>query len=114
MNYQAFLNRKDIIDKQSGFEPENINPQLYDFQSALVRWACKRGRAALFCDCGMGKTPMQLEWANQVHKHTGQPILILAPLAVSKQTRREGEKFNIKVNICESQDDIVNGINITN
>ena len=113
-DYQEFLNRKDIIDKQSGFEPENINHQLYDFQSALVRWACKRGRAAIFADCGLGKTPMQLEWANQVYKHTGQPILILAPLAVSKQTQREGEKFNIKVNICESQDDVINGINITN
>jgi superfamily II DNA or RNA helicase len=112
--YQYFLKKKDIVDKQSGFEPENINTQLYDFQSAIVRWACKRGRAAIFADCGLGKTPMQLEWARQVHLHTKQPILILAPLAVSRQTRREGEKFNIKVNICESQDDVVNGINITN
>ena len=114
MNYQEFLNNKDIIDKQSGFDPKQLNHLLYDFQAAIVRWACKRGRAAIFADCGLGKTPMQLEWANQVHKHTGQPILILAPLAVSKQTQREGEKFNIKVNICESQDDVINGINITN
>lgn len=89
--YQYFLKKKDIVDKQSGFEPENINTQLYDFQSAIVRWACKRGRAAIFADCGLGKTPMQLEWARQVHLHTKQPILILAPLAVSRQTRREGE-----------------------
>src|SRR5690606_12497486 len=80
----------------------------------IVRWACKRGRAAIFADCGLGKTPMQLEWAHQVHLHTKQPILILAPLAVSKQTQREGEKFNITVKICESQDDVINGINITN
>ena len=114
MNYQEFLNNKDIIDKQSGFEPVNLSKQLYDFQSVIVRWACKRGRAAIFADCGLGKTPMQLEWARQVNDFTKQPILILAPLAVSRQTQREGEKFNIKVNICESQDDVINGINITN
>ena len=114
MDYQEFLNNKDIIDKQSGFDPKDINIKLYDFQSAIVRWACKRGRAAIFADCGLGKTPMQLEWAHQVHLHTKQPILILAPLAVSKQTQREGDKFNITVKICESQDDVINGINITN
>ena len=83
MNYQEFLNNKDIIDKQSGFDPKQLNHLLYDFQAAIVRWACKRGRAAIFADCGLGKTPMQLEWANQVHKHTGQPILILAPYLLS-------------------------------
>ena len=72
--YQCFLKKKDIVDKQSGFEPENINTQLYDFQSAIVRWACKRGRAAIFADCGLGKTPMQLEWARQV-----QPVWPLLP-----------------------------------
>jgi superfamily II DNA or RNA helicase len=113
-SYQEFLRNKDIIDQQSGFEPTFLNPQLYDFQSAIVRWACKRGRAAIFADCGLGKTPMQLEWAKQVHDHINQPILILAPLAVSKQTQREGDKFNIHVQICESQDDVINGINITN
>jgi len=114
MDYQEFLNNKDIIDKQSGFEPVNLSKQLYDFQSAIVRWACKRGRAAIFADCGLGKTPMQLEWARQVNYFTKQPILILAPLAVSRQTQREGEKFNITVKICESQNDVINGINITN
>jgi DNA modification methylase/superfamily II DNA or RNA helicase len=114
MEYNEFLKNKDIIDISSGFEAKDINPKLYDFQYSIVKWACKRGRAAIFADCGLGKTPMQLEWANQVHKYTGQPVLILAPLAVSKQTQREGDKFNIKVNICESHDDVINGINITN
>jgi len=114
MSYQEFLSKKDIVDRQSGFEPSALNPMLYDFQAALVRWACKRGRAAIFADCGLGKTPMQLEWANQVHSFTNQAVLILAPLAVSKQTQREGDKFNIHVQICESQDDVINGVNITN
>ena len=114
MDYVEFLNNKDIIDKQSGFDPKDINIKLYDFQSVIVRWACKRGRAAIFADCGLGKTPMQLEWAHQVHLQTKQPILILAPLAVSKQTQREGDKFGITVHICETQEDVKNGINITN
>jgi len=114
LNYDQFLQEKDIVDRRTGFEPEAINPMLYDFQAVITRWACRRGRAAIFADCGLGKTPMQLEWAKQVYQHTGQPILILAPLAVSKQTKREGEKFGITVQICESQDDVINGINITN
>lgn len=114
MEYEDFLKEKDIVDRRTGFEPTDINPMLYDFQAVITRWACRRGRAAIFADCGLGKTPMQLEWANQVYKHTGKPVLILAPLAVSKQTKREGEKFGVNVQICESQVDIINGINITN
>ncbi len=87
---------------------------LYDFQEAITRWAIRRGRAAIFADCGLGKTPMQLEWAKQIYQKTNKNILILAPLAVSKQTKQEGDKFGIKVNICRSQDDVKKGINITN
>jgi hypothetical protein len=87
---------------------------LYDFQSIITRWAIRKGRTAIFADCGLGKTPMQLEWANQIHKKENAPILILAPLAVSKQTKREGDKFNIPIKIVDSQDDVINGINITN
>lgn len=67
-----------------------------------------------FSECGTGKTPMQLEWGWQVHQHTGGKILILAPLAVADQTRREGEKFGIPTKVCESQEDCIEGINITN
>lgn len=112
--YQSFLGTKDIIDRRSGFEPSVISPLLYDFQRVIVQWACRRGRSAIFADCGLGKTPMQLEWARQVFVHTGQPVLILAPLAVSKQTKREGDKFGISIKICESGEDVVTGINITN
>jgi superfamily II DNA or RNA helicase len=87
---------------------------LYDFQKDIVRWALAKGRAAIFADCGLGKTPMQLEWAHKVCEHKDGRVLILAPLAVASQTVREGKKFGIKVTICESQDDVVDGINITN
>lgn len=116
MNYEEFIKSKTIEFKNYGFDidKENLNPMLFDFQKDIVRWALKKGRAAIFADCGLGKTPMQLEWANQIYKREGGKILILAPLAVATQTQREGEKFHIPVNICESQADVKEGINITN
>lgn len=114
--YNQFLETKQIVDKESGFDIplDKLNPMLFDWQKVIVRWAIRRGRAAIFANCGLGKTAMQLEWANQIHKREKEPVLILAPLAVSEQTCREGEKFGIKVNICKSEADICNGINITN
>lgn len=114
-SYSEFLEYKNIVDIDSGFEiTEKINPKLFNFQKDIVIWALRRGRAAIFADCGLGKTPIQLEWAKHVNLYTKKPVLILAPLAVSKQTEKEGIKFGIKVNICESKDDVINGINITN
>ena len=114
MEYQDFLKQKEILDIETGFNPKKISSFLYDFQQVIVKWAIRRGRSAIFADCGLGKTPMQLEWANQILQKDNKPILILAPLAVSKQTKREGEKFGIPVNICRNQSDAINGINITN
>jgi len=113
-NYGDFLKNKKIISESVGFKADVINPCLYDFQSAITKWALLKGRCGIFADCGLGKTLMQLEWARHVHNHTGKPILILAPLAVSLQTQREGKKFNVNVNICSSQSDVSNGINVTN
>jgi len=72
-------------------------PFLYDFQANLVEWAVRQGRSAIFADCGLGKTPMQLVWSENVRRKTNRPVLILAPLAVASQTMREGEKFGIEV-----------------
>lgn len=100
--YEAFLSAKQVFDRPTGLENlPDINPMLFDFQRDIVRWALRRGRAAIFADCGMGKTPMQLEWA----KHVPGRVLILAPLAVSAQTVREGAKFGIPVHYCRKQAD---------
>lgn len=116
MDYKTFLEKKRFILQSSGFEIDKntLNPMLYDFQRDIVRWALAKGKAAIFADCGLGKTPMQAEWGYQIHKHTGGNVLLLAPLAVAEQTKREGEKFNIPVNICECQADVKPGVNITN
>jgi len=116
IDYKNFLQNKIIAHTPSGFEVNvnDLNPMLFDWQKIIVRWALYKGTSALFEDCGLGKTPQQLEWAWQIYKKTGKNILILAPLAVSLQTKREGEKFNIPVNVCKSQGDVKAGINITN
>lgn len=114
-SYAEFIAGKTKEMPPCGFEPGDLNDMLFDFQRDIVTWACKKGRAAIFADCGMGKTPMQLEWAKQVIEHNGGGrVLILAPLAVAQQTRNEGRKFGIDVNICRSQSDVEDGINITN
>lgn len=115
MNYADFLNAKRIVDPPTGFEPNgSINPALFDFQKDVVRWALRRGRACLFEDCGLGKTPQQLEWANRVVEKTGKNVLILCPLAVARQTEREGKKFGIEVREVPSSDDVKPGISVTN
>ena len=111
-NYKDFINNKNFILENNGFDVDKseLNPSMFDFQKDIVRWALKKGRSAIFADCGMGKTLMQLEWSKKV----GGKILIVAPLSVTTQTQREGEKFGYKVTICESQEDVQDGINITN
>lgn len=111
MNYDDFLKSKQIVSEAKGMDvpTESISGHLFDFQRDIVVWALKKGRSAIFAGTGLGKTLMQLEWS----RHVGN-VLILAPLAVSQQTVAEGEKFGINVTICKSQDDVKDGINITN
>lgn len=111
LNYEDFLQQKAITDPSTGLtEIPELNHQLFDFQHDIVSWALRRGRAAIFADCGMGKTPMQLEWASKV---PGK-VLILAPLAVAQQTVREGAKFGIDVTYARQQSDAGAGITIAN
>lgn len=115
--YTNFINNKSFTLESCGINvnADELNPMLFDFQRDIVRWALAKGRAAIFADCGLGKTIMQLEWADQIRRRTGGNVLVLAPLAVSNQTKREGETFGISVNICTSQADVtVDAVNITN
>lgn len=98
MNYKEFLQTKQKSILQSGFEAKELNKNLFPFQEFIVKRALKAGKYAIFADCGLGKTLMQLTWAEQVVKHTKNPVLILAPLAVVGQTKQEGIKFNICMN----------------
>lgn len=111
MNYQTFLKTKEITLKKSGFDPGELNSNLFPFQKHIVRKALQNGKYAIFAECGLGKTLMQLSFASEVAKYTGGNCLILAPLAVSSQTISEGRKFGIKV---EKYSDGKSGILITN
>lgn len=116
MEYLEFLKSKEIESIHAGFDfsIEKLNGNLFDFQKDIVRWALKKGRCAILTGCGTGKTVMQLEWAHRVNEHTRKNVLILAPLSVVRQTQKEGAKFGIEVTVCRKQEDVKNGINITN
>lgn len=95
MKYSQFLSSKAQLASMSGFTPVWMPDFLFDFQKALVDWAIRKGRAAIFADCGLGKTPMQLVWAENVVRKTNGRVLILTPLSVGLQTVQEGAKFGI-------------------
>ena len=116
MTYEEFLKTKDLERIEAGFDipKSKLNKALFPFQRDIVSWALKKGKCAIFSDCGTGKTLMQMEFANQVCKHSKGNALIIAPLAVVEQTKKEGEKFGIAINVCRTQDDVKKGVNITN
>lgn len=112
-DYDHFLSRKTSEGAYSGFAPVYMPEWLFDFQAAIVDWAVRKGRAAIFADCGLGKTPMELVWAENVVRHTGKGVLILTPLAVTTQMEREALKFGIAAKV--SRDGVAHAaITITN
>ena len=114
IEYAEFLAQKAIVAAPVGFLADNLSLQLFDFQRAVVSWSLRLGRAAIFAGTGLGKTFMQLEWARCVAEHTRGNVLIVAPLAVTYQTIREGEHFGIAVSGCQDQSGVRPGLNITN
>ena len=115
MQYQEFINQKTRREIATGHQPEELNENLFDFQQAIVSWAIRRGRAAIFADTGLGKTLMQLAWADEVVRHTDGIVLVLAPLAVSEQTIEQGSIFGIQVKrVPAGQTPDSSGIWITN
>lgn len=112
-DYRDFLEAKAQLGGEHGFDPVWMPDFLFDFQQSLTTWALRKGRAAIFADCGLGKTPMGLVWAENIVRKTGRPVLIVTPLAVSHQFVREGEKFGVEVR--RSDDGTIRpGINVTN
>jgi len=115
LEYDEFIKTKTRRAQSHGFTPYPITAPLFDWQKHVVEWAVRQGRAALFEDCGLGKTAQQLEWASQVHRHTGKSVLILTPLAVAHQTAKEASKFGIVANVANEESEITGaGIWITN
>ena len=93
--YAEYLEHKAQADSAAGFDPTWMPGFLFPFQQALTTWAVRQGRAALFEDCGLGKSPQELVWAQNVHQRTGKPVLILTPLAVTFQMEAEAAKFGV-------------------
>lgn len=112
-SYEAFIDAKSQSGTFDGFEPVWMPDFLFDFQKSMVEWACRKGKAALYEDCGLGKTPQQLVWAENVTRKANKPVLVLTPLAVSHQTVCEAEKFGIEAKRSHAGE-IHSGINVTN
>lgn len=114
-DYESFLDSKAFDDVSAGFDVEPCNPNLFDFQRVITKWAIRRGRAAVFADTGLGKTIMAASWCEEVVDHTCHPVIILAPLAVAKQTVQEAAKFGIEITyLREPVDGVQPDITITN
>ncbi len=111
--YQEFLKSKAVRSSACGFDPGPLGDPMMGFQGDITRWSLRRGKAAIFAGCGMGKTLMQLWWSREVAMRTGGRVLILAPLAVASQTVREGEKFDIRARYLRD-DDGEPGVIVTN
>jgi len=112
-SYNDFLNAKAQAGGDHGFEAKELPSFLYDFQSSLLDWSLRKGRSAIFADCGLGKSPIELAWADEIHKKTGGNVLLLTFLAVTAQMERESAKFGI--NATRSKDGTAHrGITITN
>jgi len=115
MDYDHFISMKLGVDSPSGINKFNLPSGLFPHQKALTSWALNRGRASIFADTGLGKSRMQLAWADAVRKATGRPVMILAPLAVAQQTVSEGMALGIDVTHCREQDQTIGqNIVITN
>jgi len=118
--YETFLETKKKKAYSHGFEAKKLTRKgakfkLFPWQEYITRIALKAGRYALFCDCGLGKSAMQLIWADEVAKYTGKPVLILCPLAVAQQTVAEGVKFGVPVTHIREREELGNkGVFITN
>lgn len=113
-DYQSFISAKAFLHIDAGFDAHEIPWPLKDFQIDAVKWACRRGRAALFADTGLGKTLMQLAWAHLVMEQTDKPVLVVTPLCVAQQTVREGEKFGISCEYIREQKFCNSRIHVTN
>jgi len=96
-DFDSFIQEKAQLEGDFGFEPEFIPDSLFPFQKDLMRWAINKGRGGIFADCGLGKTLMEIVWAENVSRHTGKPVLILTPLAVAHQFVKEAKKFGLDV-----------------
>ena len=115
MDYETFLQQKAQMDPPTGLvDLPELPDALFPFQRDIVKWALRRGRAAVFAQTGLGKSLMELSWANAIHEATGMDVLILTPLSVAAQMVREAHKFGLTAKQCADQSEVDPGVTVTN
>ena len=112
--YREFIASKKLTSEKYGFKAETINPLVKYHQKVAIEYALEKGRSACFLDTGLGKSFVELEFANQVAQETNKPVLILTPLAVAGQMIREGNKFNIDARQVKDKSEVGAGIMVCN
>lgn len=114
MDYSDLMVRRVTWNDSSGFEPIEIHNYLFDHQKLLVEYALRKGRAAVFADTGLGKTAIELSWADNVCRHSNKPVLLATPLAVARQIEKESVKFGLSAKIDRTGTPANANITITN
>lgn len=116
MNYTDFIQEKRHLITSSGFltDRADLHPSLFGHQRDITHWALRKGKSAVFAGTGLGKTRIQVDWGQQVHHHTDGDVLIVAPLTVAAQTADEAADMGYTVSLCDGQEDVKPGVNITN
>jgi hypothetical protein len=113
--YEAFVASKMAPTVPTGIGGAEVSsPHLFEHQRLLTQWSLRRGRSAVFAAMGLGKTRVELVWAQRVHEHTNMPVIILTPLAVAQQMRAEAERIGIEAAVVRERRDVIHGVNICN
>ena len=114
-DYLEFIAGKDRSTIFNRIPEEWMPDAAFDYQKTIIRWALRKGRACIFAGTGLGKTLMELAWAENVQRFSKWRVLVLAPLAVSDQIVAEGERFGVKVKKIRTESDIDGpGVYVTN
>lgn len=112
-DYEAFLYNKSQLGGMYGFKPTFYPSMAFDFQKALIDWSVQKGRGGVFADCGLGKSLIELAYAQNIVERTNGNVLLLTPIAVGAQMQLEAEKFGIET--ARSRDSKIKGkITISN
>jgi len=94
-DYRQFLEAKIRMAREEGFrvDASDINPALKPFTQAIVRWAARGGRRAIFAAFGLHKTATQIELMRLAARHLQGPVLITLPLGVRQEFFRDAERW---------------------
>lgn len=113
--YQAFLAQKAVAVQPRGLDTiPALSETLFPFQRTCVEFLLRAGSGGLFLDTGLGKTLCELEWCRHAAEATNGRAMVLTPLAVAWQIKREADRFGYQAQVIRDETEVRDGINICN